>query len=153
MSVVRRRLVVWGCSLSLGASLLMAGCDRYNMLCGEEGPIPQGLVAQDVIGSYEGKPFGVLTVRADGTFTADDWADYDMLASKFENVGAVQGRWELRVRERTAAGFDDEAFSLTILPERRGSNFYVTGSRKSPRLYQYGDADSCLRFHQFMKRQ
>lgn len=149
---MRRRLIVWACSLSLGASLLMTECDRYAFLCSEEGPIPQGLTAQDMVGTYRGKPFGTLTVRADGTFTASDWADYDIPLG-FEHLGVLDGVWKLRVPvEHTRDGGDEEAVVLHDPAGKAGGSFYITGSRQRPRLYRYaGDPDECT-FHEFTDR-
>ncbi|UQI49742.1 hypothetical protein M1P56_35090 (plasmid) [Streptomyces sp. HU2014] len=149
---MRRRLVILMCALSLGTSLLTTGCGPYDFLCGTEGPIPDGLTEYDMAGTYQGKPFGTLTLHADGTFTAADWADFDFYSDKYQNLGASSGSWQLSIPQHHDRKGDPEVIRLHSPYESQGGGFFhVTGSRQQPRLYVYaGDPDSC-NFHEFIK--
>ncbi|MEU9982099.1 hypothetical protein [Streptomyces sp. NPDC050856] len=147
-------------ALALMLSLSTTGCFARYVECGEEGPRPRGLTAQDLVGTYEGSPFGTLTIAADGTFTVSDWPhpDDDPVSEESRRVADGKGSWKL-FPERE--GGSDMALLFSMLSgvwQSRlgggafGSDLNVTGTRSDPRLYEFaGDPDVCD-FHSFVRR-
>ncbi|GHF51725.1 hypothetical protein GCM10010218_36710 [Streptomyces mashuensis] len=142
---MRRRLTVLACALSLGASLLVTGCDLddLNSLCGTDGPTPAGLTQADLVGTYEGHPWGTLTVRADGTFEVDDMPGRDMqdiADPRVVHLGARRGSWTLDGPLTIGDGRDrNKSIHLN-----GAGGFDISGTRERPVLYNFvGDPDMC----------
>ncbi|MFF8383910.1 hypothetical protein [Streptomyces kanasensis] len=148
-------------ALALAASLTSTGCLARSSACGEEGPRPRGLTARDLAGTYEGSPFGTLTIAADGAFTASDWPhpDDDPVSERSRKVAEGEGTWELNP-DRELGGDLSLRFDLLsggvwrTAPGGGGLGYHlnVTGTRAEPRLYRFaGDPDVC-EFHGFTRR-
>lgn len=133
------------------AGTSVTGCARY-VACGEEGKRPSGLTASDLVGTYEGKPFGRLTLAADGTFTAQDWPDpgaFEITGSS-PRIAAGHGTWTLEPETH----FEDLDLHFATLGTQHnyGAGYSVAGSRQEPRVYRFaGDPDVC-KFHIFRRK-
>ncbi|WP_159395290.1 hypothetical protein [Streptomyces albireticuli] len=144
-------------ALVVGASLTTTGCANY-FGCGVEGKRPAGLTREDLIGAYAADPFGRVELKADGTFTASDWPEFNYPDDP-RRAGGGAGTWRLEPAGDTAIVGDDvelsfegkafngagwkakpEAFRQTY----SGFGFDVAGTREGPRMYRYAeDPDIC----------
>jgi hypothetical protein len=125
------------------AGTSVTGCARF-FACGEEGKRPSGLTAADMVGTYEGKPFGRLTLAADGTFTVQGLPDpyAPEIPASSPLIAAGHGTWTLEPEKR----LEDLALNFAMLGAP-SAGFSVAGSREKPRMYQFaGDPDIC-EFH------
>lgn len=144
-------------ALVVGASLTTTGCANY-FGCGVEGKRPAGLTREDLTGTYKADPFGRIELRADGTFTASDWPEFNH-PYKAKHAGGGAGFWELNPAEKVI-GMDDDirlsfeeeegvgASAVTPISDaralREGASFSIAGTREKPRMYRYaGDPDIC----------
>ncbi|MEV8475830.1 hypothetical protein [Streptomyces sp. NPDC051173] len=135
----------------MATSVSSTGCARY-FSCGVEGKRPAGLTRQDMVGSYKADPFGTVTLKADGTFTASDWPAFNH-PSNPKHTGAVSGTWRLNPLDKVIGMDDDIQLSLTggkqvwdstFRDWRTVFSFSATGSREKPRIYRFTtDPDIC----------
>ncbi|MFF4161588.1 hypothetical protein [Streptomyces sp. NPDC001678] len=149
---MRWRAVGLVCALVVATSVTSTGCARY-FACGDEGDRPAGLTRQDMPGTYKADPFGTITLRADGTFSASDWPEFNY-PNKPKHTGGGSGTWELKP-ESKVSGIIDNGLGLTFTDgkqvqdhqfDHQSSEFWfgVTGSREKPRIYRFTtDPDIC----------
>ncbi|MBB5119638.1 hypothetical protein AF335_27995 [Streptomyces eurocidicus] len=143
-------------ALVVGASLTATGCANY-FGCGVEGKRPAGLTREDLIGAYKADPFGRFELRADGTFTASDWPEFNYPYSA-KHLGGGTGRWKLNSQGDVIGMDDDIELSFdeedtggatatpvsSVSARESGAHFSVAGTREKPRMYRYtGDPDIC----------
>lgn len=140
------------CALVVATSVTSTGCARYAA-CGDEGDRPAGLTRQDMVGTYKADPFGTITLRADGTFQAGDWPEFNYPHSP-KHTGGGSGTWKLEPESKTS-GSTDDGLGLTFTDGKQvwnhdfdhwtnGFGFGVTGSREKPRMYRFTtDPDIC----------
>ncbi|MFI9230117.1 hypothetical protein [Streptomyces rimosus] len=142
-------------------SVTTTGCGRY-FACGEEGTRPAGLTREDLVGSYRADPFGAVELKADGTFTATDWPDFEKSHIDPAHVGGVTGKWQLEPEDQRIGTDSDVHLTFRGTGEAGRSGvpgigasektaysrgFSVAGSRSQPRLYRFAtDPDICT-FH------
>ncbi|MGW5731402.1 MULTISPECIES: hypothetical protein [Streptomyces] len=125
----------------------MTGCFGRYSPCPGESQQPDGLVSQDLVGTYRDAAQRAVLLNADGTFTARGWPT-DVLGSSEHGKG--DGSWELSGPEShdfpaalTFRRFSDEAAG-TKEEAAYGTGLYVDGSRQDPRLHEYeGDPAAC----------
>ncbi|MBZ6474992.1 hypothetical protein [Streptomyces griseocarneus] len=105
-----------------------------------------------MVGTYKADPFGTVTLRADGTFSASDWPEFNYPDDP-KHTGGGSGTWKLTPEDKVIGMDDDITLSFTggkqvwnrdfEQPDRKFS-FGVTGSREKPRIYRFTtDPDIC----------
>ncbi|MEV4940498.1 hypothetical protein [Streptomyces zaomyceticus] len=146
---MNRALFGLSCTLILTASVSTTGCATRYSSCPGAGQRPEGLNAQDLVGTYA-HSIARLTLRDDGTFATVGWpADLEGAAGLTrDRTGS--GTW-------TLSSEHDEAWPVAftfhkisdyldsdVSGDSYGNGLHVGGSRENPRLYEYvGDPDSC----------
>ncbi|WP_438489198.1 hypothetical protein [Streptomyces sp. S186] len=105
-----------------------------------------------MIGTYRADPFGTVTLKEDGTFSATDWPEFNY-PKKPKHGGHGSGTWKLRPAAKNSLMSDDDVnLSFTdkqfldgdFQDQRSSFSFGVTGSRVKPRMYRFvTDPDIC----------
>ncbi|MEV4872223.1 hypothetical protein [Streptomyces syringium] len=142
------------CALVVTVSVTSTGCARV-FACGDEGDRPAGLTREDMVGSYKADPFGTITLRADGTFHASDWPEFDY-PNKPKHTGGGTGTWMLTPKNEVVGMDDDLKLDFTdgkqvwnndFQHTAGGFSFGVTGSREKPRIYRFTTDPDICEFH------
>jgi len=134
----RLRGLVCGLLIAVAGTTTGCGLGEDPSSCRGAGQRPEGLVDQDLVGTYRGTGGTALTLKGDGSFTATGLPTDPDTGTEIA-VGSNAGNWKL-----SPADGNDWPVALDFAKISYGTGFFVSGDRQDPHLYDFiGDPDMC----------